>query len=194
MRAGALSVMITGQPKMPKWPADSWGILPQVIRQFSFTKLKSQKPLHCYFAGSIAYIFARFGQGTGPILLDDLLCTSRETRLIDCPNRGIGVHNCRHYEDAGVRCQRKLQLISSHYNCDKSSYYIATLSTCTMEIGFRQNDTFVFSDLNFVLHFVKKFSMAVYHGIRQYAICRDGPEKNDGHIKKCTNDTLEMSM
>ena len=64
-----------------------------------------------FFAGTIAFSFARFGQGTGPILLDDLLCTSRETRLIDCPNRGIGVHNCRHYEDAGVRCQRKLSLV-----------------------------------------------------------------------------------
>ena len=58
------------------------------------------------FAGATAFSLARFGQGTGPILLDNLLCNSRETRLIDCPHSGIGIHNCGHSEDAGIRCQR----------------------------------------------------------------------------------------
>lgn len=31
-------------------------------------------------------------------------CTGSETRLIDCPNNGVGVHNCVHTEDAGVTC------------------------------------------------------------------------------------------
>lgn len=32
-------------------------------------------------------------------------CVGTETRLIDCPNAGgLGVHNCAHTEDAGVRC------------------------------------------------------------------------------------------
>ena len=30
MRSGALSVMITGQPKTELWHADSWDFLPQV--------------------------------------------------------------------------------------------------------------------------------------------------------------------
>ena len=48
--------------------------------------------------------FAAFGQGTGPILLDNLACTGNEARLFDCPNNGIGVHNCAHSEDAGAVC------------------------------------------------------------------------------------------
>ena len=51
-----------------------------------------------------AFDRARFGQGTGEILLDELNCMGEESRLIDCPANPIGVNNCGHSEDAGVRC------------------------------------------------------------------------------------------
>ena len=55
--------------------------------------------------GATAYSSARFGRGTGPILLDDVACTGRESKLLDCSKyRGVGIHNCGHYEDAGVAC------------------------------------------------------------------------------------------
>ena len=70
---------------------------------------------HIISTGSRAYYNAFFGRGTGPILLDDLLCTGSEARLIDCPrftSQGIGTYDfCPngHGEDAGVRCvERKL--------------------------------------------------------------------------------------
>ena len=53
---------------------------------------------------------ATYGQGSGPILLDDLACAGTETRLIDCPHSGVGTHNCAHSEDAGVQCQRECLL------------------------------------------------------------------------------------
>ena len=47
---------------------------------------------------------ARFGEGSGSIWLDDVMCTKEETDLADCPHRGFGTNNCRHLEDAGVVC------------------------------------------------------------------------------------------
>lgn len=54
--------------------------------------------------GAEALSRAAFGEGTGQIWLDNVLCTGSESRLIDCTANPLGSHNCRHYEDAGVRC------------------------------------------------------------------------------------------
>ena len=43
-----------------------------------------------------------------PIFLDDLVCRGDENSLLDCPRQpaaGIGLTDCSHSEDAGVRCE-----------------------------------------------------------------------------------------
>ena len=55
--------------------------------------------------GAIGYSFSRFGGGTGGIFLDNLGCRGYESKLLDCTRPKIGVHNCNHNADAGVRCQ-----------------------------------------------------------------------------------------
>ena len=54
------------------------------------------------------YIAAYFGSGAEDqeIVLDDLLCNGDESGLMECPSKHPQprIHNCRHSEDAGLRC------------------------------------------------------------------------------------------
>ena len=59
--------------------------------------------LLCIIAGAEALTFG-FALGTGSIWLDGVRCTGNESRLADCLVNPIGVHDCQHWQDAGVRC------------------------------------------------------------------------------------------
>uniref|UniRef100_A0A3P8W0X0 Neurotrypsin n=1 Tax=Cynoglossus semilaevis TaxID=244447 RepID=A0A3P8W0X0_CYNSE len=45
-----------------------------------------------------------FGQGKGPIHLDQVRCTGKEEFLGECPSLGQSFRSCKRREDAGVRC------------------------------------------------------------------------------------------
>lgn len=47
---------------------------------------------------------AYYGEGVGPIILDDVSCSGYEQRLDQCLSNGLYFHNCVHGEDAGVQC------------------------------------------------------------------------------------------
>lgn len=47
---------------------------------------------------------AKFGQGTGPIWLNEVKCKGNESSLFDCPAKSWGHSDCGHKEDAAVIC------------------------------------------------------------------------------------------
>ena len=59
--------------------------------------------LHTHI-GAIPVFRAGFGQGSGPIFVDNTACTGTESELLYCTANAIGVHNCVHAEDAGAIC------------------------------------------------------------------------------------------
>ena len=71
------------------------------------------KPSVNLMTGAAAFTSAYFGQGTGPIQLDNVRCSGSETTLLQCSHGTIG-RNCDHSNDAGLRCPGRI--IIDEYN------------------------------------------------------------------------------
>ena len=68
---------------------------------------------HTFIADAVAYSNARYGQGTGPIWLDNLACTGVEYNLTNC-SYDADTSDCRHFEDAGVLCNTTRMFTQCH--------------------------------------------------------------------------------
>uniref|UniRef100_A0A670Z804 Lysyl oxidase homolog n=1 Tax=Pseudonaja textilis TaxID=8673 RepID=A0A670Z804_PSETE len=53
------------------------------------------------------YPGSKYGKGEGPIWLDNLYCTGRESSIAQCTSNGWGVSDCKHTEDVSVLCSEK---------------------------------------------------------------------------------------
>ena len=158
VKCGGQFVMMDGTPVMQQLCADSWDFLDQVlICTVLSVKLRSlcigpkidmctlvYKHLYLnvkwwFSIATLAVSRATFGQGTGPIYLDDVGCTGTESSLLSCSHRGIGVlRRCYHFEDAGVMCPPckrfffsvNVQISNYHNSLLELTCYFCKLHTC----------------------------------------------------------------
>ena len=45
-----------------------------------------------------------FGSNSQEIWLDNVICTSFESRIVDCSHNTIGNNNCDHFQDVMISC------------------------------------------------------------------------------------------
>ena len=60
---------------------------------------------------------AFYGEGSGQIWLDDLICIGNEWSIANCTHLGWGSHNCGHHEDASVKCSTGNFCLKPLYVC-----------------------------------------------------------------------------
>ena len=94
---------------MHKSPAANWDTSNQVLRLYQFCLdevriLNFIAIIALMISGAVQYSDAFFGEGSGPVHLDRVVCAGTEYNLTDCEtgwsNGGIG-----HSQDIGVKCQ-----------------------------------------------------------------------------------------
>ena len=54
--------------------------------------------------GFVNLNIGEYGEGYGPIMLDDVRCHGSEDNLFSCETNRIMKHDCTHAQDAGVTC------------------------------------------------------------------------------------------
>ena len=114
-----------------------WGSVPSFDLIFSHTTITVLTSLvctdclihflHVFFIDATAVGQAGFGQGTGPILLDDVACNGTEVNILSCTYDSVTT-DCSHREDAGVRC------VEDRMYCIIGNSLILTCMTETISI------------------------------------------------------------
>ena len=67
---------------------------------------------------------AYFGEGSGFIWLNEVSCSGVESNLLACHHVELGMHDCDHFEDAGVRCTGMFLNYIAHLITIKTTCYI----------------------------------------------------------------------
>lgn len=99
--SGEQYVTITGMYMILKLFANSWDMAKVNVKYNFFMYIYN---LHIIpNADATGYSNARYGPGSGSIVMDDVECRGTESRLYDCVHTSS--HNCGHSEDASVLCE-----------------------------------------------------------------------------------------
>ena len=95
---------VSGETKKQGLLVDSWDTQDQVSPNLAYYDcINIYFVLYgCVHPAAIPMYAAAYGQGTGPIVANSIMCTGNEPALFNC-SYDLN-HNCGHASDAGVRC------------------------------------------------------------------------------------------
>ena len=80
-----------------------WFVLCFVVPWNKRQKFYVQCLFYCHRYGKQASA-NHFEESTGPIWLDDVNCSGKETSFLQCSRRPWGRHDCSHWEDVAISC------------------------------------------------------------------------------------------
>uniref|UniRef100_A0A8C4SKS1 Soluble scavenger receptor cysteine-rich domain-containing protein SSC5D n=1 Tax=Erpetoichthys calabaricus TaxID=27687 RepID=A0A8C4SKS1_ERPCA len=114
VRLAGLSSQCAGRVEV--YHRDTWGTVCDKSWDLVDAKVVCRQ-LGCGTAVRAA-VSAEFGEGSGPVWLDDVNCHNYDFTLWDCPSADWGESKCLHRRDAGVVCSgNDLRLVSEEYDC-----------------------------------------------------------------------------
>ncbi|XP_037830334.1 scavenger receptor cysteine-rich domain-containing group B protein-like [Kryptolebias marmoratus] len=88
-----------------------------------------------------APIQAFFGEGTGPVWLDNLGCSGNESSLPECSHNGYRYQTCLHLQDAGAICEDLKVRLSGPTSCSgRVEVYYGGVWGTVCDQGFDMND------------------------------------------------------
>ena len=109
MRHGEQCVMMPGMPMMPVLFVHSLDTQDSVSLVSTCTTVRHTQSFFL-LTDATAFAGGRFGQGTGPIFVDNTACSGNEPRLLNC-GYDTDTTDCTHAEDAGLRCSGRCKFV-----------------------------------------------------------------------------------
>ena len=79
-------------------------LLPPICQSLCCVEIEVVSPHLQTYTGSRVFRDLTFGEGSGPIFLDRVTCSSKNITLLECDSNPVGVHECSHSQDVGVQC------------------------------------------------------------------------------------------
>ena len=61
-------------------------------------------------------MYSRYGEGSGPVWLNHVICQGSEVTILDCLHDDWGVNDCNHMSDVSISCGIAFTYFN-HFKC-----------------------------------------------------------------------------